>query len=64
MDRENLIDLVRAAGQEIIDRAEDMVGTGDYISDLNLWVRFPPNEMPTVEVQREHLIGNSFDVLK
>ena len=39
--RELLVKMVKASGQELIDRAEDLVGNGDCISDFNIWVRFP-----------------------
>lgn len=61
--KDYLVELVKAAGQEILDRAEDIVGDGGQISDLTLWVNFPAGEVPTIEVQREHLITNSFDLI-
>ena len=37
MKKEELIELVKASGQEIIDRAEDLVGDGDLITDFDIW---------------------------
>ena len=62
--REKLTAMVKAAGQEVIDRAEDLVGNGDLITDFNIWLRFPQNELPTIEVSREHIVKRSIDFLK
>lgn len=59
--RPYLVELVKAMGQEVIDRAEDIVGNGDLISDLTLWLRFPQDGFPTIEVSREHI---SHEVIK
>lgn len=67
--RKLLVAMVKAAGQEMIDRAEDLVGNGDLISDFDLWVRFPINEryvvdgIPTIEVTRSHCSKRCFDIL-
>lgn len=66
--RKQLVKLVKASGQEIIDRAEDLVGNGDLISDFNIWIRFPMdghvmNELPTIEVIRSYCSKRCFDVL-
>lgn len=65
-EREFLISLVEAAGQEVIDRAEDLVGNGDGICDFDIWLRFSfdsnghIDELPRVEVSRVHSVRNSF----
>lgn len=61
--REELIKLVKASGQEVIDRAEDLVGDGDTITDFDIWLRFPSTGCPTVEVARSHVSKNAFNVL-
>lgn len=61
--RKQLIKLVKASGQEIIDRAEDLVGNGDLISDFNIWIRFPMDGHPTIEVSRSYCSKRCFDVL-
>lgn len=62
-NREKLIKLVKASGQEVIDRAEDLVGDGDLIIDIDIWLRFPSDECPTIEVTRSHASKRAFDVL-
>lgn len=49
-----LVEMVKAAGQEIIDRAEDLVGNGEMMTSFDIWLRFPQNEVPTIEVSREY----------
>ena len=66
--RKLLVDMVKASGQEIINRAEELVGEGDMISDFDIWLRFPINDRcmfescPTVEVTRSHVSKESFKV--
>lgn len=50
-----LIEQVKVAGQEIIDRAEDLVGTGELMTSFDIWLRFPQDAAPTIEVSREYL---------
>lgn len=52
--REILVKIVQAMGREVINRAEDIVGEYDMITDLDVWLRFPINELPTMEVNRSH----------
>ena len=66
--RELLVKMVKASGQELIDRAEDLVGNGDCISDFNIWVLFPTDERmltacPTIKVTREHVSKHMLDVI-
>lgn len=66
--RELLVKMVKAAGQEVIDRAEDLVGNGDLISDFDIWLRFPTDgrmltAYPTIEVTRSHCSKEAMDVL-
>lgn len=56
-NRTRLVEEVKAIGQEIIDRAEDIVGEGDLIRDLTLMASFssgPEVQVPTLEITREH----------
>lgn len=56
-NRTRLVEEVKAIGQEIIDRAEDIVGEGDLIYDLTLMASFssgPEVRVPTLEITREH----------
>lgn len=54
--REYLKGLVKAAGKELIERADDLVGNGDLISSFDIWINFPQGSVPTIEVQREHVV--------
>lgn len=59
-----LVKLVKAMGQEVIDRAEQIVGDGDLITDLSLWLRFPQDSYPTLEINREHLSHETIKVIQ
>lgn len=61
--RQKLIELVKAAGQDVIDRAEDLVGNGDLICDFDIWLRFPQNGVPTIELTRSYLSKNSINII-
>lgn len=66
--RELLVELVKATGQEVINRAEDLVGNGDLISDFDIWLRFHTDgrmaiECPTIEVTRSHYAKEAIEVL-
>lgn len=61
--RQKLIEMVKAAGQDVIDRAEDLVGNGDLICDFDIWLRFPQNGIPTIELTRSYLSKNSIDII-
>ena len=53
---EKLVCLVKATGQDIIDRAEDIVGDGELISDFTIRIRFPQNTgIPEIEVNKTFL---------
>lgn len=61
---DHLKELVKAAGRELIRRADDLVGNGDLISSFDIWIRFPPDEpMPKIEVTREHLVKEAIDII-
>lgn len=60
---ERLIEQVKALGQEVIDRAEDLVGSGGLITDFDIWLRFPIDDFPTIEVTRSHASRRYFDIL-
>ena len=61
---ERLIKQVKALGQEVIDRAEDLVGDGDLITDFDIWLRIPKDiSFPTIEVTRSHASRRCLDIL-
>ena len=62
--KDKLVALVKAAGQEVIDRAEDLVGEDtNFLADFDIWLRFPDGGFPTVEVTRSHLVRNAYSVI-
>ena len=66
--RKLLVNMVKSAGQELIDRAEDLVGDGDLITDFDIFVHFPLDGRmlygaPTIEVTRSHISKMSLDAI-
>ena len=66
--RELLVEMVKASGQEVIDRAEDIVGNGDLISDLHISLSFPLDGgmltgCPGIEITRLYCSSRCTDVL-
>ena len=67
--RKQLVELVKASGQEVIDRAEDLVGEGDALSGFDIWLQFPMGETsivngcPTIEVSKSYCSKNAITVL-
>ena len=53
--RPYLIRLVKAAGRDVTDMAEQIVGETRGIAELNIWLRFPQDGAPTIEIQRTHI---------
>lgn len=61
--RQLMVRLVKAAGYEIVERAEDLVGNCDELTDMDICIRFPLNEFPRIEVSRTHTSRNSIEIL-
>lgn len=62
--KEKLIDLIKASGQEVINRADDIVGDGDILMEISIWLRFPIDGVPELEVTRQHAVRESFKVFR
>lgn len=56
------VELVKAAGQEVISRAEDIVGKCDGVIDLSVILSFAPGMYPSIEVRREHMCKECVDI--
>ena len=61
--REQLIELVKASGQEVIDRAEDLVGDGELMTEFTIQLLFPQDGVPTISTTREYVSKNAMEVL-
>lgn len=59
-----LIQMVKSAGQEVINRAEDIVGEQMGICDLRICLIFAQDGIPTLEVTREHICKESIKVIR
>ena len=67
--RQKLTEQVKAVGQELIDRADDLVGNGGAlvgnggaISDFAIMLYFEQDSMPKIKLLREHLSMRCIDM--
>lgn len=63
-----LKEMVKAAGQEIIDRADYFVGCGDLMSDFEIKIIFSADgrmfsSVPVIEVRSSYISKNSYDAM-
>lgn len=66
--RAELVELVKASGQELIDRAEEIVGDTTMISDFDISIDFGLYEghldtCPKITVNHEYFARNTIKVL-
>lgn len=66
--REKLADLVRASGQELIDRADEIVGDTTLITGFDISIDFGfyegrLEEVPKITVNHEYISRNVIKVL-
>ena len=66
--RNMLVEMVKASGQEVIDRAEELVGSGDLLTDFDIWLRFPVDNgrvsgVPTIELIQSYLSKEVMDTI-
>lgn len=54
--KEILINMVKSAGQELIDRAEDFVGDTLWMTDVDIFINIPVNldEVPYISVDKKY----------
>lgn len=58
-----MVELVKAAGREVILRVEDLVGDTDGMWDMDIWLRFPEDSLPRIDVSRSLASKECFDVM-
>ena len=57
--KETLVNMVKACGEELIDRAEDLVGDGEMLTDFSIYINFPVSVcrfdgVPTIDVNKSY----------
>lgn len=57
------MELVKATGREVERRAEDLVGDTEGMYDMDIWLRFPEDELPKIEVSRSIASKECFDAI-
>lgn len=58
-----LIELVKQSGQEIIDRAEELVGESELIADFYIYLNFPQDSVPTIEAVKSVVNRQAYKVM-
>lgn len=66
--RKLMVEMVKASGQEIVDRAEDLVGNGDLLTDFDIRIRFPVDSgtivgVPTIELTKSYMAKGAIDTI-
>lgn len=58
-----MVELVKAAGREVVLRAEDLVGDTDGMWNMDIWLRFPEDGLPRIDVSRSLASKECFDAI-
>ena len=66
--KDALVNVVKAMGAELIERAEDLVGNADCMNDIDIYIRIPIDGnrfdgTPTIELSRSHFSRKAIDAL-
>lgn len=64
--QEKLTGIIRACGETLVQDAEKIAGTLDYVQETSIWIRIPQsvNGWPTIEVQQEFTSKNIIEAVK
>ena len=55
LKRETLISFVKSIGQDLIDNAEEYVGsTNELLTDFDIWLRFRRDEFPKIDISKSY----------
>lgn len=62
--REWLIKIIQATVKDLEEMIPDLVGNTDALSNFEIHLKFSQDEIPTIELVREHLSKRAIDVLR
>lgn len=60
--RAEYVEKVKAMGQEIINRADDIIGEFDMVCGLSVSFNFSLNNIPTLKIEREYISKELWNV--
>lgn len=63
MDKLKMEKLIKAAGLELVANSPDIAMDMDNCTDLDIWIRFSGNELPTIEVNKTYIAKRIIEVL-
>lgn len=62
---EILADLIRGSAQDVIDMADQIAGVAsEYSDDFDIWLRFPNDGLPTIEISSSMGSKNCYEQIK
>lgn len=63
--REILINMVKSAGKEMIDRAEDFVGDTLWMTDFDIYISIPValDDLPSISVDKKYTPKSMIEAL-
>ena len=63
--KEEMVKMIKATGQELIDRAEELVGEGEGTTDFDIWLSFPCRNgvisYPEIQVNQKYVNRRGLD---
>ena len=62
-NKDELVAQVKALGQDLIDRAEELVGDTYLLSEFDIWLKFDHSSLPYIDVSKSYLSGRYIDLL-
>lgn len=63
MTKEKMEKLIKAAGQEIINRAGELAEGVERFDDLDIWIHFNDGEIPYIDVTKRYVDIDMIGVL-
>lgn len=61
--RQTLVNQIKGAGEYLSTHAEEIVDRVDLKIDVNIWIWFEQNEIPTIEITQKHYMSEVLTVM-
>ena len=63
MTKGDRVQQLKACGQEIIDRAEDLIGDNSFVTGYEIKISIFPGEVPEIELRKQIIPYKAMDCL-
>lgn len=60
----NLPDLIKAVAYDLIDLSDDISKGTELLGDFDIWLRFPADGAPSIEVSRINHSKRAYEVIR